>query len=34
MQDPDKEKSNRVMQAILKMKKIEIPKLLEAAEQK
>lgn len=31
LQDPDKEKSNRVMQAILKMKKIEIPELLEAA---
>jgi len=34
LQDPDKEKSNRVMQAMLKMKKIEIPKLVEAAEQK
>lgn len=34
LQDPDKEKSNRVMQAMLKMKKIEIPTLLEAAEQK
>lgn len=34
LQNPDKEKSSRVMQAMLKMKKIEIPKLLEAAEQK
>jgi predicted 3-demethylubiquinone-9 3-methyltransferase (glyoxalase superfamily) len=34
LQDPDKEKSNRVMQAMLKMKKIEIAKLLEAADQK
>lgn len=33
LQDPDKEKSNRVMQAILEMKKIEIPKLLDAAGQ-
>ena len=31
--DPDKDKANRVMQAMLKMKKIEIPKILEAAEQ-
>ena len=34
IQDPDKEKANRVFQAMLTMKKIEIPKLLEAAEQK
>jgi predicted 3-demethylubiquinone-9 3-methyltransferase (glyoxalase superfamily) len=32
--DPDKDKANRVMQAMLKMKKIEIPQILEAAEQK
>jgi predicted 3-demethylubiquinone-9 3-methyltransferase (glyoxalase superfamily) len=34
VQDPDKEKANRVFQAMMKMKKIEIPKLLEAAEAK
>ena len=34
LQDPDKEKANRVMQAMLKMRKIETGKLLEAAEQK
>ena len=34
IQDPDKEKANRVFQAMLTMKKIEIPKLLEAAGQK
>lgn len=34
VQGPDKEKANRVFQAMLKMKKIEIPKLLEAAEAK
>jgi predicted 3-demethylubiquinone-9 3-methyltransferase (glyoxalase superfamily) len=34
VQDPDKEKASRVFQAMMKMKKIEIPKLLEAAEQK
>lgn len=34
VQGPDKEKANRVFQAMLKMKKIEIPKLLEAAETK
>ncbi|HSE31688.1 MAG TPA: VOC family protein [Pyrinomonadaceae bacterium] len=34
IQDPDKEKANRVFQAMLKMKKIEIPKLLEAAAQR
>jgi len=33
IQDPDKEKANRVFQAMLTMKKIEIPKLLEAAAQ-
>src|SRR6478735_9955533 len=33
IQDPDKEKANRVFQAMLTMKKIEIPKLMEAAEQ-
>ena len=32
--DPDKEKATRVFQAMLTMKKIDIPKLLEAAEQK
>ena len=32
IQDPDKEKANRVFQAMLTMKKIEIPKLMEAAE--
>lgn len=32
LSDPDKEKSERVMQAMLKMKKIEIAKLLEAYE--
>lgn len=31
MTDPDKEKANRVMQAMLKMKKIDIAKLKEAA---
>jgi predicted 3-demethylubiquinone-9 3-methyltransferase (glyoxalase superfamily) len=34
VQDPDKEKAGRVFQAMMKMKKIEIPKLLEAAENK
>lgn len=34
VQGPDKEKANRVFQAMLKMKKIEIPKLLDAAEAK
>ncbi|HEY8227806.1 MAG TPA: VOC family protein [Pyrinomonadaceae bacterium] len=34
LQDPDPAKSNRVMQAILQMKKIEIKKLLEAYEGK
>lgn len=34
IQDPDKKKAERVFQAMLTMKKIEIPKLLEAAEQK
>ena len=34
VQGPDKEKAGRVFQAMLKMKKIEIPKLLEAADQK
>jgi len=34
VQDPDKEKAGRVFQAMMKMKKIEIPKLLEAAEAK
>ena len=33
IQNPDKEKANRVFQAMLTMKKIEIPKLMEAAEQ-
>jgi predicted 3-demethylubiquinone-9 3-methyltransferase (glyoxalase superfamily) len=33
IQDPDKQKANRVFQAMLTMKKIEIPKLIEAAEQ-
>jgi predicted 3-demethylubiquinone-9 3-methyltransferase (glyoxalase superfamily) len=33
IQDPDKEKANRAFQAMLTMKKIEIPKLLEAAGQ-
>jgi len=33
LNDPDKEKSGRVMQALLKMKKIEIKGLKEAAEQ-
>lgn len=32
--DPDKEKANRVFQAMLTMRKIEIPKILEAAEGK
>ena len=34
MSDPDRKKSDRVMQAILKMKKIEIKKLQEAYDQK
>ena len=34
VQDPDKQKAGRVFQAMMKMKKIEIPKLLEAAENK
>lgn len=34
LEDPDKEKSGRVMNAMLKMRKIEIDKLLEAAQQK
>ncbi|HEX7294315.1 MAG TPA: VOC family protein [Pyrinomonadaceae bacterium] len=34
VQGPDKEKAARVFQAMLKMKKIDIPTLLEAAEQK
>jgi predicted 3-demethylubiquinone-9 3-methyltransferase (glyoxalase superfamily) len=32
LNDPDKEKSGRVMQAMLKMKKIDIAKLEEAYE--
>ncbi len=34
LQDPDKEKASRVMQAMLKMRKIEAGTLLEAADQK
>ena len=34
LNDPDKEKSNRVLQAMLKMKKIEIADLQKAYEQK